>query len=83
MDNHLILGCLTLSALLVTTTCNRAEKPVNPVVAAAQPASQVDVQALRTDIRDLRRQVYQLSSKVTRYESLALDPKENVGTRFY
>jgi len=79
MSNRLLFGYSGLlgSVLLVATACDRSgENPDKHLALPAAPVSQVDLQTLRTEIRDLRRQVFQLSSKISRYESVAIDPTE-------
>jgi hypothetical protein len=77
MRNQLVLGCLALWLLTSTTACTRTEEsPSPPNAIAGNSVAQSDVKVLRTEVSNLRKQVFQLSSKLSRYESLSLDPTE-------
>lgn len=79
MNNRLTFGHLALliCVLFVITACSRKTiKTDNRLAATANSATQADVEALRTEIRALRRQIFKLSSKASQYESVALDPTE-------
>jgi len=73
MTKRLLLGFSFLLGLTFVNACNsKKETPSTPVV----PASHDEVETLRTEIRNLRQQVFQLKGKVSRYESISLDPTE-------